>query len=136
MRAPANAIPVTLALRWSDQDANAHVNNATMVTLIEEARVRAAKDLTGPFSTDTYAHVVRSLEVAYDAELTYTDSIEARVWVSRIGNTSYQVSHELIQEGKSCVFATATLVLIDVSARRPIPLPEDLTKRMSAHYSE
>ena len=107
-----------------------------MVTLIEEARVRAAKDLTGPFSTDTYAHVVRSLEVAYDAELTYTDSIEARVWVSRIGNTSYQVSHELIQEGKSCVFATATLVLIDVSRRRPIPLPEDLTKRMSAHYSE
>ena len=136
MRAPTNAIPVTLALRWSDQDANAHVNNATMETLLEEARVRAAKDLTGPFSTDTYAHVFRSLEVVYDAELTYTDSIEARVWVSRIGTTSYQVSHELIQDGTSCVFATATLVLIDVPRRRPIPLPEDLTKRMRAHYSE
>ena len=89
MRAPANAIPITLALRWSDQDANAHVNNATMVTLLEEARVRAAATLTGPVATDTYAHVVRSLEVQYDAELTYADSIEARVWISRIGTTSY-----------------------------------------------
>ncbi|TVU57782.1 acyl-CoA thioesterase [Corynebacterium aurimucosum] len=128
MRAPANAIPVTLALRWSDQDANAHVNNATIVTLLEEARVRAA--------ADTYAHVVRSLEVQYEAELTYTDSIEARVWISRIGTTSYQVAHELIQDGTSCVFATATLVLIDVSARRPIALPDDLIERLRAHFSE
>ena len=136
MRAPANAIPIPLALRWSDQDANAHVNNATVVTLLEEARVRAAATLTDPVATDSYAHVVRSLEVQYDAELTYTDSIEARVWISRIGNTSYQVAHELIQDGTPCVFATATLVLIDVSASRPIPLSDDLTERLRAHFSE
>lgn len=136
MRAPANAIPITLDLRWSDQDANAHVNNATMVTLLEEARVRAAAKLSGPIATNSYAHVVRSLEVQYDAELTYTDSIEARVWISRIGTTSYQVSHELIQDGTSCVFATATLVLIDTSERRPIALPDDLRDRLHAHFSE
>ncbi|MFH6888844.1 acyl-CoA thioesterase [Corynebacterium aurimucosum] len=136
MRAPANAIPIPLALRWSDQDANAHVNNATVVTLLEEARVRAAATLTGPVATDSYAHVVRSLEVQYDAELTYTDSIEARVWISRIGNTSYQVAHELIQDGTPCVFATATLVLIDVSARRPIALSDDLIERLRSHFSE
>ena len=136
MRAPANAIPIPLALRWSDQDANAHVNNATVVTLLEEARVRAAATLTGPVATDSYAHVVRSLEVQYDAELTYTDSIEARVWISRIGNTSYQVAHELIQDGTPCVFATATLVLIDVSARHPIALSDDLIERLRSHFSE
>ena len=107
-----------------------------MVTLLEEARVRAAATLTGPVATDSYAHVVRSLEVQYDAELTYADSIEARVWISRIGTTSYQVAHELIQDGTSCVFATATLVLIDVSARRPIALPDDLRDRLRTHFSE
>ena len=136
MRAPDNAIPVTLALRWSDQDANAHVNNATIVTLVEEARVRAAKDLIGVFSTESIVHVVRSLNVVYDAELAYADSIEARVWVSHIDNTSYTVTHELIQEGKSCVTATATLVVIDTTQRRPTPLPEDLIQRLRAHLSE
>lgn len=31
---------ITLALRWSDQDANGHLNNARIVTLMEESRVR------------------------------------------------------------------------------------------------
>ena len=34
-------ITVPLPLRWGDQDAYGHVNNATMFRLLEEARIRA-----------------------------------------------------------------------------------------------
>lgn len=50
-------IHVPLELRWSDQDANHHVNNATIVTLLEEVRMRAPKDITDGL------RVVRTLEV-------------------------------------------------------------------------
>ena len=43
--APKNALPIEIQLRWSDQDLLAHVNNATIMTLVEEARIRAITDL-------------------------------------------------------------------------------------------
>ncbi|MCF1711246.1 acyl-ACP thioesterase domain-containing protein [Corynebacterium argentoratense] len=58
-------IHALLELRWSDQDANHHVNNATIVTLLEEVRMRAPKDITDEL------RVVRTLEVRYDGELTF-----------------------------------------------------------------
>ena len=36
-----------LQLRWSDQDAYGHVNNGRLVTLAEEARVRALAKAKG-----------------------------------------------------------------------------------------
>lgn len=61
-------IHVPLELRWSDQDANHHVNNATIVTLLEEVRVRTLKDITDGL------RVVRTLEVRYDGERSPTDN--------------------------------------------------------------
>ncbi|MFW9144331.1 acyl-CoA thioesterase [Corynebacterium striatum] len=136
MRAPANAIDVTLGLRWSDQDANRHVNNATIITLIEEARVRAVAEKLGRAISPEEPHVVRSLEVVYDGEVSYEPDISAKVWTSRIGRTSYQVSHELIQGGRSCVFATTTIVAIDPSARRPSPLSEEYRAQLYQYFAE
>ena len=80
--------------------------------------------------------MVRSLEVVYDGEVSYEPDISAKVWTSRIGRTSYQVSHELIQGGRSCVFATTTIVAIDPSARRPAPLSEEYRAQLYQYFAE
>lgn len=39
----AIATPIGVLLRWSDQDINGRINNARILTLMEEARIRVTQ---------------------------------------------------------------------------------------------
>ncbi|APT85043.1 hypothetical protein CAQU_08110 [Corynebacterium aquilae DSM 44791] len=129
-----------MELRWSDQDANHHVNNATIVTLLEELRVRSGT-LWEPGATHGDPRVVRTLEVRYDDELNYHSDddgpviVDGYAWISRIGRTSYQVSHELVQEGTTRVFSTSTIVVLDPATKRPEPIDDAFKRRLESLYS-
>lgn len=120
-----NAVFTTeIGVRWSDQDLNGHVNNAHAITLMEEACVRATLAWTGTSPTPKTPHVVRTINADYDRELSYAP-VTARVWVSRLGRTSYTVTHELYQDGERCVHGDAVIVNLDPETRRPAPLTDD-----------
>jgi acyl-CoA thioester hydrolase len=112
-----------MEFRWSDQDPNGHVNNARAVTQMEEARVRATRSWlgTGTGTGTGMVRVVRSLDAVFDRELVY-GPVTGRVWISRIGTTSYTVSHELIQDGEVRAHGDTTIVVLDPRTRRPAPL--------------
>ncbi|GHD00449.1 acyl-CoA thioesterase [Zhihengliuella salsuginis] len=107
---------VPLALRWSDQDANGHLNNARIVTLMEESRVRWMRRLSG---LDTFrgggGAVVASLTVDYLAQGEYVPEMVVRVGVERIGAKSFTIRHVGVQGGTT-VFDGSTVV---------VPLAED-----------
>lgn len=119
-----------IGVRWSDQDLNGHVNNAHAITLMEEARVRATLEWTGSSPAPSTPHVVRSISADYDRELHYAP-VTARVWVSRLGTTSYTVTHELYQDGERCVHGDAVIVNLDPATRRPTPLTDDDRTRLT-----
>lgn len=133
MRAPENAVSVQVGLRWSDQDPNRHLNNANVVTILEEGRVRASDLLVGHQPSKTQPRVVRSMHVSYDHEVLYAPEVEVKVWISHIGNTSFEVSHELIQNGTSCVYGTSRIVSLDPETRRPTPLTPAERERMNKY---
>ncbi len=60
-------VSIPISLRWSDQDPNGHVNNAAIVTLLEEARVRwrLAAIAEGGMEASAVAFVVVRLELDY-----------------------------------------------------------------------
>lgn len=107
--------------RWSDQDANGHINNARAVTQMEEARIRATRSWLGSVPHTNYFRVVRALSAVFDSELVY-GPVTGKVWVSRIGRTSYTVSHELLQDGTVRAHGDAVIVVLDPESRRPVPL--------------
>ncbi|MBG6085139.1 acyl-CoA thioesterase [Zhihengliuella flava] len=111
---------ITLQLRWSDQDANGHLNNARVVTLMEESRVRFIRAVP---ALETFrgggGAVVANLTVDYLAQGHYTPEITVRVGVERIGTKSFTVRHVGVQEVRGTsvtVFDGATVV---------VPLGED-----------
>nr|WP_298988202.1 thioesterase family protein [uncultured Micrococcus sp.] len=111
-----------LQLRWSDQDAYGHVNNGRLVTLAEEARVRALAEWAYPLTPGSGALVVRTLSLEYLRPVHYAPALTARVWVSRIGTTSFVLQHALIQDGAVAVTAEALMVHLtaDMSATAPL----------------
>lgn len=125
--APENAIEVTVDLRWSDQDMFGHVNNARIMTTIEEARVRTMRWLLQKNGQvpELPVFVVRKTETEFFLPLMYPDPLLIRVWVSRVGNTSFVLHHEVSQNSRICVTCEAVLVIFSVKEQSAIPIPSD-----------
>ncbi|HEY4535651.1 MAG TPA: thioesterase family protein [Enteractinococcus sp.] len=116
------ATAIELAIRWSDQDINGHVNNARILTLMEEARVRAFQQWTSTTPDGKgYRRVVRALNTTFDREVHYGQDTTVWVWIPKIGKTSYVVGHLMVQDGQPCAYTEVTIVVIDSDTGRPKP---------------
>jgi acyl-CoA thioester hydrolase len=112
------------SLRWSDMDAFGHVNNTTFFTYLEEARV----DLLFVHAGEAIARerlssgiVVARHEIDYKAPLVFRpEPVPIDVWVSRLGNSSFELRYEILDDDGP-VYAEAATVLVpfDVGAARP-----------------
>lgn len=128
-------IPVNL--RWADLDAYGHVNNAAMLTLLEEARIAAfwASDEAHPDGPAPAAHrtalldsgptaktltLIARQEVEYLLPIEYTrQALVVRLWLSRLGGASIDVSYEVLLRGTVHAIALSTIVLVDAGTGRP-----------------
>lgn len=132
-QAPENAININLALRWSDQDLLGHVNNAKIMTLVEEARVRSVVQLqqdsrwNGPLDM-----VLRTSQTDFLRPVMYTGDVKVNVWISRIGNTSFVMQHELVQDDAVCVTVEAVVVMFDNTKQVPMVIPDHIRSALEA----
>ncbi|GAA2027049.1 thioesterase family protein [Yaniella flava] len=122
-KAPENAIELNIALRWSDQDLMGHVNNARIMTLAEEARIRVMGQLQRTAGTDEpFEAVLRTTNTDFLRPITYPEDIVVRIWISKIGNTSLVMHHELSQHGEVAVTVEAVVVMFSSELQAPTPI--------------
>ncbi|ORM31881.1 thioesterase family protein [Williamsia sp. 1135] len=115
---------IALHLRWGDMDINNHVNNVQYARLFEEARVRTMKSWfgKGPGGTGSF-HIARQ-EIEFVAPLLYsTDPAVAKVWISRVGTSSFDFGAELrdsLGDLKALCETTGVTVDPGTGSSRPI----------------
>ena len=105
----AAATEIMLQLRWSDQDALGHVNNARIVTLMEEARIRWTRQ-DGKAGRFEFGTVVASLQIDYKRPLHYQPEMLIRMGISRVGNKSFTVRGIGYQDGQPVFESTTVMV--------------------------
>ena len=146
-------IHVPVGIRFNDLDAYGHVNNAAMLTLLEEARiavfwsagdlqVEGVNDNDAP-STDTPAAstitLVARQEVEYLAPIPYLrEPIDVQLWIGRLGGASLDVCYEIYgpqTEEEPTLFAKAatTVVLVDADSGRPRRMSDREREAWGAH---
>jgi acyl-CoA thioester hydrolase len=133
--------PITV--RWGDMDSYGHVNNVFFIRYLEDTRFAL---FTPPLGENAPADVPTELSVfdlfpegsnglmaghriEYRAPLSYQDGpITSRLWVTRLGNTSFDLGYRLESSDGSVVYAIAstTLVLVNTESSRPVELPRRL----------
>ncbi|ROS59570.1 acyl-CoA thioester hydrolase [Frigoribacterium sp. PhB160] len=128
---------VPTRVRWSDLDGYRHVNNASMLRLLEEARIDAfwspdasvaptsgAAVLDGRPESDTMTLIARQ-ELEYLAPIPYLRApLDVQVWVGRLGGASLEVCYEVwspVGTVPAQLFtkAATTIVLVDSSTGAP-----------------
>jgi acyl-CoA thioester hydrolase len=124
-------IRVPIHLRWGDLDAYNHVNNASMLKLLEEARVRAfwvpgAGERAVPTAVIDASHGAAQLtliarqEIEYLAPVPYQrEPIDVQMWFGKIGGSSAEVHYEVFSPAGAApqtLYARASTVIVQVDA--------------------
>lgn len=120
-------------LRFSDLDAFGHVNNAIYVTYFEVARTHYWEDII-EWNWEKTGIILARTEVEYIKPIVLQDTIYCYLRTSRIGNSSFDIEYVLIKEkdGKEIICTTGKTVQVafDYIANKPVPVPEEMRKRM------
>ncbi len=120
-------------LRYNDIDTYGHVNNAVYLTYFEQARLMYFLDVRG-HSWDWHKDglILARNEVDYKIPLLLTDTAIVEVWISHVGNKSFEMSYAISKEknGKRtlCTTGKSVLVSYDLSVRLPAPIPPEWRK--------
>ncbi len=114
---------MTIEPRFGDLDTNMHINNASMVGILEDVRVRyhGASGFRAAMA-DGVGAMVASFAVEFLGQGYYPDPLNAHAGALRIGNTSYELGQLLTQNGRTVAFARSIMVCIRNG--RPTPIPE------------
>ncbi len=114
-------------VRWSDIDMYQHINHATMVTILEEARVPFLRE---PFAGDitTTGLLIADLRVTYRGQLRLIDSpLQVNIWVKRLRAVDFTLGYEVRSvsadtHSKPAVIAETQLAAVHIDEQRLLRL--------------
>ena len=112
-----------IVVRFADLDMLGHVNNAVFFSYTEFARLEffAFLGITNKqFPSCLLARVVAS----HTNAVHYGDSLQISTWVTKVGNKSFTVQHEILANDILCANFETVLVWYDHDAKQSLPVPD------------
>ncbi|MCB0931554.1 MAG: acyl-CoA thioesterase [Mycobacterium sp.] len=114
-------------VRWSDIDMYQHINHATMVTILEEARVDFLRE---PFTDDieTIGLLIHEVQVLYKGQLRLVDSpLQVTMWTKRLRAVDFTLGYEVRSisadpDSKPAVIAETQLAAVHIKEQRLVRL--------------
>lgn len=114
-------------VRWSDIDMYQHINHATMVTILEEARVDFLRE---PFAEDvtTIGLLIHEVRVLYKGQLRLADSpLQVTIWTKRLRAVDFTLGYEVRPAGtpgdsRPAVIAETQLAAVHIEEQRLVRL--------------
>lgn len=125
--APRKLIEVSITLRWRDLDALNHVNNASFLTYVEEARLKWFAQLDAPWFTASHMPVLAAVQFNYRAQLSWPGELVVELYCERLGNSSLTIAHRIVDaadRAKLYCDGNNVLVWVDPASGKAIALPD------------
>jgi acyl-CoA thioester hydrolase len=126
-------------VRWDDLDAFGHINNAKYLTYVQEARAdftwfarQAAGKTPLLFDMVVARAEVDYIEPIYDGGM----DIDCQIWITRIGNASFEMEYEIIHKGVIRARVKTTQVAVSVETKRSRPLTDEEREFLAEYLEE
>ena len=122
MRAPVG-FTAPVHVRWSDIDMYQHINHATMVTILEEARIPFLREPFGE-QINTIGLLIAEVNIVYKGQLRLIDSpLQVTMWSKRVRAVDFTVGYEVRSVGaapdsRPAVIATTQLAAVHIQEQR------------------
>jgi acyl-CoA thioester hydrolase len=123
-----------IVIRYSDIDAQKHVNNAVVITYLESARMGyyQACGLWDGKAFDKFGMVVAAIKIDYLKPILFGQSIRIGLRISRIGNKSLQFIFQVEDQSETITFARGEIIMVayDPKREKSIPVPTDWKEKI------
>lgn len=110
-------------VRWSDIDMYQHINHATMVTILEEARIPFLREPFEATITDI-GLLIADVHISYKGQLRLIDSpLQVTMWSKRVRAVDFTIGYEVRSVGAAAdsrpsVIAETQLAAVHIEEQR------------------
>ena len=120
--------------RFRDTDAMGHINNAVYVTYLEVARQVYWKRLSQADDYRRVPFILAHVTIDFRSEALVSETLELAIRCEWIGTRSFAFTYEVRAQPERRLVAEATTVQVcyDYSAKRTLPMPAELRRRLEA----
>lgn len=103
---------IAIDVRWRDLDAFNHVNNATYLTYLEQARLEWLRRIPGTWYHDHAMPVLVSSELNYHRAISWPADVIVILACERLGRTSITLSHHIVAaDDDACLYSDGRVVM-------------------------
>jgi len=120
--------------KFCETDALGHINNTVIAQWFEGSRCPIFKWFTPDLDVNNWKLILAKTIVEFHAELHYGEDVEIRTYISRIGNSSFDVYQEAWQKNQKCASGTAVMVHFDHVTKKSQKITECIIEHMKAHF--
>lgn len=117
-----------IPVRWRDLDAFDHVNNASYLGYVEEARVMWFKSLSADWAGESAAPILAAVTMNFRRPVNWPETVRVELLSERIGTKSLTLGHRIVsaQTGEP-LYADGNSVLVWVDRNgQTVPLPGNI----------
>ncbi|TWI59265.1 acyl-CoA thioesterase [Halalkalibacter nanhaiisediminis] len=122
--------------RVCETDGVGHINNTTIPIWFESGRQGIFRIFNPDLSFKDWRCVIIKMNVEYIAQLYYGQPVKIRTWISRIGNSSFEVYEEMEQEGQICAKGNSTYVNFNRHTQRSESISAPIKNKLQEHFYE
>ena len=126
----------TFKPRFNDTDALGHINNASIATWFEEGRRPIFEYFTPDLDPKKWNLIIARLEIDYLAQGYYQKLVTVKTSVEKIGNSSFVLIQEAIQDNIIIGRGKSFLVCYDYAKQKSSPIPETVKEKLKMHIKK
>ncbi len=122
---------VPLQLRFNDIDILGHVNNNAQLALFDVGKTEFYNVLRGELSDWSRVEaVIVNLNCTFMQQIKFTDPMEVRTRVKKIGEKSFVLQQILRNEatGQICSMCESVMVSVDYATKASKPIPDNIAE--------
>jgi len=124
-----------MPVRYSDLDAQGHVNNAVYFSFLEQARIEYMRAL-GIWRVEdnllSIGTIVAEATCTYKRPILLGQTVRIGARVTRLGNKSYDFEYQMLVNGVEAATARTVQVAYDYATGQSIRVPDDWREKIRA----
>lgn len=122
-----------LKVRFYETDALKHVSNTVVSGWFESAREPIFRLFTPELDLDSWPLILANYKIDFLEQIFFGTQVEVRTYISRIGNSSFEVYQEVWQGNKKCATGTTVMVNFDYQSQKSVKISDPIRAELKQH---
>ncbi|MBP1931615.1 acyl-CoA thioesterase [Ammoniphilus resinae] len=119
--------------RFAETDALGHINNNVIPNWFESARIDVFRLFNEDLDLKNWNLIIASLSVDFIKQIYYGLDVTIRTSIERIGNSSFVIFQEVVQQNEVCASGRITMVYFNFKTQRAESIPSAIREQLEKH---